>query len=275
MNGPWPQNGLRPSRVSGVSASIYGANNIGILEEKSSIAVMTSHMTDMAPYTIFYLSDSKYRRLFMENEQPLAIPNQGRFTGIAVYPRVILFIFLIWEHKWVETLNEINKLVGIDKLFYPKRDGATMMFDSTFDRCLFYFTVLQTLGIFSEWIQESGRELQQLKQDFDTSIQPSSARRGSVDSNSSCGSSDSLEKIDQEWEKVIAYHSASSKSLLDRIEKKEGEIKCFRDGVSAESKTKICASMGSSNLPPDVDVSRNHSRGNNDDTMPVRGIGLT
>ncbi|OTB16432.1 hypothetical protein K445DRAFT_58648 [Daldinia sp. EC12] len=154
----------------------------------------------------------------MESEHSLDIPGQGRFTGIAVYLRVLLFIFPLWRRKWVETLNEIDKLVGvkvIDGLFDSKRDGATTMFDSTFERSRLYFTVLQALRIFSEWIEESARELQQLKQDFDANIQFNMARR----------------EIDELWDKVIAIHGASSKSLIDRIEKKEEEIKSFRDGL--------------------------------------------
>ncbi|KAF3058551.1 hypothetical protein GL218_05448 [Daldinia childiae] len=188
----------------------------------------------MPPYTIFYLSDSEYRRLFMESEQPLDMPSQGRFTGIAVYLKVLLFIFPIWKRKWVETLNEIDKLVGveIDELFDPTRDGATMMFDSTFERSRLYFTVLQALRIFSEWIQESGRELQQLKLDFDGNIQSSGTRRSSISSSHGGESPNSfMKEIDEAWEKVISIHGTSSKSLIDRIEKKEEEIKSFRDGL--------------------------------------------
>lgn len=109
------------------------------------------------------------------------------------------------------------------------------MFDSTFERSRLYFTVLQALRIFSEWIQESGRELQQLKQDFDANIQSSGTRRGSIGSSSGSESPNFfmiMKEIDEAWEKVISIHGASSKSLIDRIEKKEEEIKSFRDGVS-------------------------------------------
>lgn len=107
------------------------------------------------------------------------------------------------------------------------------MFDSTFERSRLYFTVLQALRIFSEWVQESGRELQQLKQDFDANIQSSGTRRGSIGSSSGSESPNFfMKEIDEAWEKVISIHGASSKSLIDRIEKKEEEIKSFRDGVS-------------------------------------------
>ncbi|KAI0885841.1 uncharacterized protein GGS22DRAFT_179533 [Annulohypoxylon maeteangense] len=228
-----PKNGLRPARFSGKLTSLSGTDDIGIAEERFSVAVVTSHTADMPLYTIIYLSDSGYRRLFMESERPLDMPSRGKFTGVAVYLKVLLFVLPIWRRKWTETLNEFDNLVGvkIDDLFDPKRDGAAM-FDSSFERSKLYFTVLQTLRVFSEWIQESERELQQLKQNFDVNIQSNAARRGSVASNHGTASPVMfMKEIDEAWEELLATHDSSSKYLLDRIGKKEVEIKSFRDGL--------------------------------------------
>ncbi|KAI1104486.1 hypothetical protein F4804DRAFT_187801 [Jackrogersella minutella] len=228
-----PKNGLRPARVSGKLSSLSSTDDIGIIEERFSIAVVASHTADMPSYTVIYLSDSGYRRLFMESERPLDMPSRGRLTGVAVYLRVVLSVLPIWKRKWIETLNEVDNLVEvkIDDLFDPKRDGAAM-FDSTFERSRLYFTVLQTLRIFSEWIQESERELQQLKRDFDVNIQSNLARHGSISSNrDDLPSSTFIKEIDLAWDELIDMHHSSSRSLLDRIEKKEAEIKSFRDGL--------------------------------------------
>ncbi|KAI1452189.1 hypothetical protein F4805DRAFT_471046 [Annulohypoxylon moriforme] len=227
------KNGLRPARFSGKLTSLSGTDDIGIAEERFSIAVVASHTADMPMYTIIYLSDSGYRRLFMESERPLDIPSRGRFTGVAVYLKVLLSILPIWRRKWIETLNEFDNVAGvkIDDLFDPKQDGAAM-FDSTFERSKLYFTVLQILRVFSEWIQESERELQQLRRDFDVNIQSTTARRGSIASNhGTAPPAMFMKEIDEAWEELIALHNSSSKSLLDRIEKKEMEIKSFRDGL--------------------------------------------
>lgn len=109
------------------------------------------------------------------------------------------------------------------------------MFDSTFERSKLYFTVLQTLRIFTEWIQESEREVQQLKRDFDLNIQSHTSRHGST--ASSCVSSppdNFMNEIDEAWDELVNMHGSSSKYLLDRIEKKEVEIKSFRDGVRSD-----------------------------------------
>ncbi|KAI1380998.1 hypothetical protein F4677DRAFT_207871 [Hypoxylon crocopeplum] len=230
----WPKGGLRPSRISGKISSLSGTGDIGILEQRLSIAVVASHTADMPSYTILYLTDSEYRRLFMESQRPLDMPNRGAFTGVAVYIRVMLSVLPIWKRKWIESLNEVDNLIGIkiDDLFDPKQDGTTMMFDSTFERSSLYFTILQTLRIFSEWIQESERELQRLKRDFDVNIQANSARHGSIGSD--CGEAPSTTfkmEIDEEWEKLLAIHSSSAKPLLERIKKNEEEIKSFRDGL--------------------------------------------
>ncbi|KAI0377252.1 hypothetical protein F5Y04DRAFT_180576 [Hypomontagnella monticulosa] len=230
----WPNNGLRPARVSGKLASLNGIDDIGVFEERFSVAVVSSYTTDMPSYTIFYISDSEYRRIFLESDRPLDMPGQGRFTGVAVYLKVLLSIIPIWMRNWVEALNEIDNLVGvkIDDLFDPKRDGTTMMFDSTFERSQLYFTVLQTLRIISEWVHESGRELHQLKRDFYASVQSGPARRGSISSKKSDAPPNTLiDEIDKAWEELIALHNSSSESLLNRIEKKEEDIKSFRDGL--------------------------------------------
>ncbi|KAI1389684.1 uncharacterized protein F4822DRAFT_399282 [Hypoxylon trugodes] len=228
------KNGLHPARVHGKLSSLNGMDDIGIIEQRFAIAIVSSHTGDMPSYTIICLSDSGYRRLFMESERPLDMPSRGRFTAVAVYLKVLLSVFPIWKRKWIETLNEVDNLVGvkIDDLLDPKRGGAAMMFDSTFDRSRLYFTVLQALRIFSEWIQEGERELQQLKQDFYSNIQSGSGRRGSADSNhSDAPPNDFMKGIDDAWEEAISFHSSSTKSLLYRIEKKEEEIKSFRDGL--------------------------------------------
>ncbi|KAI2639119.1 hypothetical protein GGS26DRAFT_376989 [Hypomontagnella submonticulosa] len=230
----WPNNGLRPARVAGKLASLNGIDDIGVCEERFSVAVVSSYTTDMPSYTILYISDSEYRRIFLESDRPLDMPSQGRFTGVAVYLKVLLSILPIWNRNWVEALNEIDNLVGvkIDDLFDSKRDGATMMFDSSFERSRLYFTVLQTLRIISEWVHESERELQQLKRDFYANFQSSIARRGSIGSNGSDAPPTAfINEIDKAWEELIAMHSSSSQSLLNRIEKKEEDIKSFRDGL--------------------------------------------
>ncbi|OTA91232.1 hypothetical protein M434DRAFT_389172 [Hypoxylon sp. CO27-5] len=162
------------------------------------------------------------------------MPSRGRLTGVAVYLRVLRSILPIWTRKWVETLNEIDNLLGVkvDDLFDPKQDSGSMMFDSTFARSRLYFTVLQTLRIISEWIQQSEQELQQLKKDFDISVQPNTARRGSISPTQNDTSPNTfIKEVDEAWEELISMHSSTSKYLLDRIEKKEVEIKSFRDGL--------------------------------------------
>ncbi|KAL7623085.1 hypothetical protein AAE478_006764 [Parahypoxylon ruwenzoriense] len=225
-------NGLRPSRVSGKLASLNGADDIGIVEQRFSVAVVASHTADTPLYTVLYLSDSGYRRLFMESERPLDMPSRGRLTGVAVYLRVLRSVLPIWERKWIETLNEVDNLVGIDDLFNPQSDGAATMFDSPVVESKFLNPIPeQTLRIFAEWIQESERELQRLRRDFDASFQFEASRRGSIDSGSSYASSATFAKeVDGAWDEVLDVHGSASKALLDRIEKKNEEIKSFRDG---------------------------------------------
>ncbi|OTB07025.1 hypothetical protein M426DRAFT_92778 [Hypoxylon sp. CI-4A] len=84
-NGYQPKNGLCPARISGKLASLNGMDDIGIIEERFSVVLVSSHTMDMPSYTIVYLSDTGYRRLFMESNQPLDMPGRGRLTGVAIY----------------------------------------------------------------------------------------------------------------------------------------------------------------------------------------------
>lgn len=251
-----PQGGLRPSRVTGKLSSLDGMDNFDVIEQRFSIALVTSYETDLPTYSILYLTDSKYRRLFVENDRPLDVPYYGQFTAVAVYVKVLRLTLPLWEQKWTRTLNEVDNLVGvkvtdhvvlysqagsndiqIDELFNSKGDGAAMMFDSSFARSRLYFTVLQALRIFSEWIQESERALQQLRGDFDKAVHSVTKQRNGGDEWSSGeGPLPFKREIDEMWNDLLAYHGSSSRCLLGRIEKKNEEIKSFRDGVSRRAK---------------------------------------
>ncbi|KAI1500819.1 hypothetical protein F5X99DRAFT_385071 [Biscogniauxia marginata] len=227
-----PYNGLRPSRVSGRLTSLGGTGDLGIIEERFAIALVTSQNHELPIFTIVYLSDSGYRKLFIESERSLDIPSRGQFTSIAVYLRLLRSILPLWKRKWVGTLNEVDNLVGvkIDDLFNPEQEGA--MFDSTFERSRLYFRVLETLRVFSEWIQESQRELERLRSDHNAIAYPEYKRRGAIgEDNGKRPSTPFMKEINDAWEELINFHSATSKSLLDRIEKKNEEIKSYKDGL--------------------------------------------
>lgn len=107
------------------------------------------------------------------------------------------------------------------------------MFDSSFARSRLYFTVLQALRIFSEWIQESERALQQLRDDFDKAVHSATKHRNSRNEWTYDEDPPPFRKeIGAMWDDILACHSSASKCLLGRIEKKNEEIKSFRDGVS-------------------------------------------
>ncbi|KAI1495191.1 hypothetical protein F5X96DRAFT_206690 [Biscogniauxia mediterranea] len=224
-----PSNGMRPSRVSGRFASLDGTQDLGVMEERFAIALVTSQKHELPIFTILYLSDSGYRKLLVESEGSLDIPSRGRLTGIAVYLKLLCSILPLWKRKWVDTLNEVDDLVGvkIDDLFNPAQSSA--MFDSTFERSRLYFRVLETLRVFSEWIEESGRELKRLRSDYSAAADPGYKRRGSVDGDN--GDPPFAKEIDNAWDELLTFHASASKSLLDRIRKKNEEIKSFKDGL--------------------------------------------
>ncbi|KAI5860266.1 hypothetical protein GGS23DRAFT_581856 [Durotheca rogersii] len=227
--------GLRPSRVAGKLASLDGTADVGIVEQRFGLAVATTYTADLPLFTVLYLTDSGYRRLFVESGRPLDVPAAGRLAGVAVFLRILRAVLPLWERRWIESLNEVDNLVGVevDDLFGPQ-SGSGVMFDGTsFARSRLYFAVLQTLRIFAEWIQESERELRRLRRDFDAAFRSETARRDSV--GSAAGTRPPTrpfsQDVDGAWDEILEFHSAAANALADRIEKKNEEIKSFRDGL--------------------------------------------
>lgn len=108
-----PKGGLRPSRVTGKLSSLDGLDDFDVIEQRFSVALVTSYKTDLPVFTILYLTDSKYRRLFVESDRPLDVPYHEQFTAVAVYIKVLRCILPLWEQKWTRTLNEVDNLVGV------------------------------------------------------------------------------------------------------------------------------------------------------------------
>ena len=107
-----------------------------------------------------------------------------------------------------------------------------MFDDSTLELSEFYFTLLQTLRIASEWINETSRDLAHLVAridhlHFSSDDSPVSFLSGAAEMKQA------QKKVNREnWESVLAHHQSKCSRLLDRIARKQEEIKSLRDGVS-------------------------------------------
>lgn len=106
-----------------------------------------------------------------------------------------------------------------------------MFDDNNFARSKLYFGSLQLLRVFSDWIEESQEDFQQL---FEDSVK----YLNFGDWKDKREKEDKLE-IDKvalisALEKTVDEHKILFKALLDRIKKKQNEIESLRDGVSMQ-----------------------------------------
>jgi hypothetical protein len=98
----------------------------------------------------------------------------------------------------------------------------TFMFDIEFKRSKQYFTILQMLRIFHDWISFS---IDSFKHSVDYLLLP---EYHEYEHNLNASS---RQMVRSNWEALLAYHEEIAKPLLDRIEKKTEEVKSLRDGV--------------------------------------------
>lgn len=111
-----------------------------------------------------------------------------------------------------------------------RRDAIEeLMFDDSFRRSKHYFELLQVLRIFTDLVDETRRNLDEVGRYF-------------VDSNKASSFLSPLDapRRDREfralkanWDVITRFHNEAEKLLLQRIAAKIDEIKSLRDGVSS------------------------------------------
>ena len=104
------------------------------------------------------------------------------------------------------------------------------MFDKSFKNSEQYFTVLQLLRIFHESIRDTSRILKALWEWFEIEhVRRYRERRPANWRTRSKKISQERERIWQE--QIWGQHIVQERKFLERIEKKESEIRGFRDAV--------------------------------------------
>jgi hypothetical protein len=128
-----------------------------------------------------------------------------------------------WETDWTNVLDQIDDCLRLElKKDLKPEEIKKWMFDDDFERSKLYFTILQILRIFGEYIRTMSADLHQLDNLFVTETQgfPLSLMRP-----------DELRIIRSNWESVLKVQKSAEKRLLDRLLDKTEEVKSLRDGV--------------------------------------------
>lgn len=112
------------------------------------------------------------------------------------------------------------------------------MFDSSFDRSELYFTILQLLREFEEWIRESNTEMQELQKRCMERITViagfprTSPHHDCFEEDEDPVRAIEIKRLEENWTQTLSHLKSTSKSLYERLEKKSTEVKSLRDGVS-------------------------------------------
>jgi hypothetical protein len=101
----------------------------------------------------------------------------------------------------------------------------------------FYFAILQVLRIASVWIKESMSDLSTLVDDIEERFFSAETAEDWITflPDSTETQHEAIKVFKQNWGSVISHQRRIGNGLLNRIAKKEEEIKSLRDGVRLPS----------------------------------------
>jgi len=97
------------------------------------------------------------------------------------------------------------------------------MFDDSFARSALYFSILQLLRIFMEWIHATRHDIEEFVAGLDT--------RATIEFESEEEPVTS-KYLSDNGEIILSHYGEVEKRLLQRINDKTEEVKSLRDGVS-------------------------------------------
>ncbi|KAJ5109980.1 hypothetical protein N7532_002625 [Penicillium argentinense] len=197
----------------------------------SAVFINVRHEEDCTTYRLLSWRDEEIRDEGHDINKPgikLDIGDCGK-DGVAYadFLTHILRAYATWAATWTDTLDEVDRLVGIQT--HDTRDEKllrTLMFDASFRVSEKYFSVLQMLRIFQNWIDDTQKEFAGLK--FNFLQQAWSIRQGSCEKYPDVD----MESIEKLADQVKERLDILAESLGDRIEKKKSEVESLRDGVS-------------------------------------------
>ncbi|KAK3333034.1 hypothetical protein B0T19DRAFT_416990 [Cercophora scortea] len=212
----------------------------GLTEGRSSTA-LTLVLTEQAPYNIVAVIDNCYpfypdqisglgeqgsiprREIFADRSmwESYGILPCGRCTGVAQFLAMVASTIIIWEQQWMEALDDIDEVVSVnlsDSLDDVKWNS--FMFDDSFQRSRMYFTVLETLRISGDWVDEVPKTSKRLRQQWNDNVEPTKIFDEA-----------DWRALDKGWDAVERMITDRAMLLRDRINGKTEEVKSLRDGL--------------------------------------------
>ena len=168
---------------------------------------------------------------------PTELKCRPGWEGIIAFERAILLAVEIWEEEWNKVFDQIDdslrfeldqtiESISIDK----------WMFDLDFERSRQYFTILQILRIFGEYIRTVSMDLRALDSFF---------LRNSLELRSWDPSPDELQDFNSNWTYVTKNQKIAEERIMKRLLDKTEEVKSLRDGVMNSTTLQLAHAYGS------------------------------
>ncbi|KAK9420140.1 hypothetical protein SUNI508_06668 [Seiridium unicorne] len=235
-----PHDGFVLHRQFADFPALDGNSLFSITESRTALAISLSQREGQkGAYMMVALADTppepRKSHHSLHSRAWKQLENSNIHAGLAMLQAWVYEYQDIWVHDWTELLVRVDrsfKLEIRDVLDHNSRKRL-MFDDSHLRRSAYYFGVLQLLGIFTQWIQETIDDLaltisshnEWMPEPYWVPLPGSSELLATED-----------EKVKENWRKLAERQRGMALPLLERIKKKTEEVTSLRDGLfSAQS----------------------------------------
>ncbi|KAI0380283.1 hypothetical protein F5Y04DRAFT_257846 [Hypomontagnella monticulosa] len=240
-------------RINGILNVPNDKRDLTITECRYSIGLKTTYNMDFPVFSVVTLSENwpyvneddldKPKNWIEANIQPY-----GRSIGVAAFALRIYSFLKFWKDDWTQLLDDIDNALNSDLQNILSHERLReIMFDKPELRLSeFYFAVLQILRIAYDWIKGSMDDLRRLVDFMEDKYYSPDRGLWTFLSESPDKQELEIQMFKQNWGSVLSRQQDIGGVLLDRISKKQEEVKSLRDGLF--SATSVNESTKSSQL---------------------------
>ncbi|KAI6093096.1 hypothetical protein F4821DRAFT_253073 [Hypoxylon rubiginosum] len=245
LSGRWredkPMTGLRLEREHACFSRIGGAN-VHLSERRYSLAVKARPFRGdpFGNFTIMALVDldpwdesieERYAKQDLENFNLLPC---HLLIGIAYFQYVVCITIMQWSSDWNRTLLRLEESIAVkvNDVLDEAKANDYMYDNEQLERSRFYFTLLQLLRIFSEWIANDMASSKLAFEKHNAVTLSDMIFFGLW--NDYIETSDIVNAINiikRNWHVVLALHEKEGQALLDRIARDIQTVESLRDGL--------------------------------------------
>jgi hypothetical protein len=206
----------------GVTSYIFQERRISIFGILSTGTPIVGEPAGSLFYRVLVLAESGMD--LFSNVLPSGFGGCEGLEGTIAFQIAVLEAIAPWEAEWNSVLDKIDiRLQFSLETHLRPEEIRKWMFDDHFERSELYFTILQVLRVFGEYIRTLSLDLHYLDEVF--------SPNGPSDFPLKDMRPDELRVMRENWKTVMEAHQKAEKRLLGRLSDKTEEVKSLRDGV--------------------------------------------